>query len=61
MRWTLTDVSGRIVQNEDQGMLGAGVHQLTIDGQAVAPGAYLLTLSDGQQQAVVRLVRSSLN
>ncbi|MBK8613294.1 MAG: T9SS type A sorting domain-containing protein [Flavobacteriales bacterium] len=61
MRWTLTDVSGRIVQNEDQGMLGAGVHQLTIDGQALAPGAYLLTLSDGQQQAVVRLVRSSLN
>ena len=60
MRWSLTDVSGRIVKSTDLGMLGAGLLQLVIDGQVQAPGAYLPTLSDGRQQAVVRLVRSSM-
>lgn len=61
MQWTLTDVSGRIVESKDLGAMGAGCHQIEVDGRSLAPGAYLLTLSDGQQQAVVRLVRSSMN
>lgn len=60
-RLTVTDATGRVVQERALGRLPAGENRVTVEGQELAPGTYLATLSNGSQQAVVRLVRTGVH
>ncbi|MBL8000904.1 MAG: T9SS type A sorting domain-containing protein [Flavobacteriales bacterium] len=60
-RLTVTDATGRVMQERSLGRLPTGENRITVDGQGLAPGTYLATLSNGSQQAVVRLVRTGVH
>jgi Secretion system C-terminal sorting domain len=53
----VSDMSGRLVQRVQEGVLAAGPHRLTIDMQALKPGIYLVRLLTAQQQFTVRVVK----
>jgi dextranase len=54
---TLSDLQGRLVQQWPQGRVGAGPHKISLDGQQLAPGVYLLRLQTIADSAVQRLVK----
>jgi hypothetical protein len=60
-RLRLTDATGRTVVERHLGRLPSGRNEVSIDGHELAPGTYLATLSNGSQQAVVRLVRTGVH
>lgn len=54
---TISDLQGRVVQQMPQGALGAGAHEIGLDGQFLAPGVYLCRLQTIAGSAVQRLVK----
>jgi len=60
VRLTVLDVSGRRVATLADGMLAAGVHQVTWNARgagAIPPGVYALELHAGARREVVRVAR----
>jgi hypothetical protein len=56
-RLELFDVSGRRISAREVGTLGAGNHIVTLgDGRRLAPGTYLLRLSQATRSVTVRAV-----
>jgi hypothetical protein len=56
-RLQLFDVGGRRIWGREVGMLGAGSHLVTLgDGRTLAPGVYLLRLSQGSRSLTARAV-----
>jgi dextranase len=54
---TISDLQGRLVQQWPQGRVGAGTHEISLDGQHLAPGVYLCRLQTSLGSAVQRLVK----
>ena len=56
-RLDLLDVTGRLVATRDAGVLGIGRHTLDLAaGHAIAPGIYLVRLTQGRERRTVRAV-----
>jgi len=56
-RLEVMDVSGRIVKQTDVGGLGAGQHEVVLDGgRRLPPGLYLVRLSQGAKTQVERVM-----
>ena len=54
---TLLDLQGRTVRQLPLGQLGAGEHEIRLDGQQLAPGMYLCRLQTSGGSAVQRLIK----
>jgi len=52
----VSNVAGRQVEFHDYGILGAGVHTLTIGASKLAPGVYMYTVYAGQQTATKKMI-----
>jgi len=52
----LYDISGRLVQEIDEGWQGAGEHRAVINGEGLASGVYVLKLTAGRDAAVRKVV-----
>jgi len=53
---TIVDLSGRIMQHKDFGMLGAGQHTLHMDISSLKQGIYLVQLKNGDQAISNKLI-----